>query len=51
MKHGKKYMDSLALIDRQKQYDLADAIELVTVSYTHLPHGLQTAALPPTRWA
>lgn len=29
MKHGKKYMDSLALIDRQKQYDLADAIELV----------------------
>ena len=29
MKHGTKYMDSLALIDRQKQYDLADAIELV----------------------
>ena len=29
MKHGKKYRDSLALIDRQKQYDLADAIELV----------------------
>ncbi|MBE5781176.1 MAG: 50S ribosomal protein L1 [Clostridiales bacterium] len=29
MKHGKKYRDSLGLIDRQKQYDLAEGIELV----------------------
>ena len=37
MKKGKKYQDSLKLIDRAKQYDPDEAVALVKpVSYTHL---------------
>ncbi len=34
MKHGKKYNDSVKLIDRAKQYDIAEAMELVVKTKT-----------------
>ena len=39
MKHGKKYVDSAKLIDRNNLYDVAEALETALITYQRYEAG------------